>query len=63
MSGKVNILHITESLDIGGLEVLLLELLKKLDKRRYDHAVCVLKEDGRLVEDREHLLRLGLRYR
>jgi sugar transferase (PEP-CTERM/EpsH1 system associated) len=50
---KPHVLFITLSLDIGGLEVLLLELLKKLDRSAFDFSVCVMEKEGRLIPEVE----------
>lgn len=50
---KINILHVTLSLDIGGLEVLLVELLQKIDKDKYNLSVCALQKEGQLKAELE----------
>lgn len=50
---KINILHVTLSLDIGGLEVLLVELLQKIDKNKYSLSVCALQKEGQLKGELE----------
>jgi Glycosyltransferase len=52
---KTNILQITLSLEIGGLEVLLLEFLKTLNRDKYNVSVCVLQEKGALIEEIRNL--------
>ncbi|MEK7703135.1 MAG: glycosyltransferase [Nitrospirota bacterium] len=39
---KMNIMHLTFSLDVGGLENVVLNLSKKIDKNRYCQRVCSL---------------------
>lgn len=48
---RKNILHITNSLDIGGLETLLLELLKKIDRNKYNPFVCTMTSNGVLIKE------------
>jgi sugar transferase (PEP-CTERM/EpsH1 system associated) len=47
---KYNILHVTFSLGMGGLENLVLELLTRLDKDRFTPALCTLQSAGKLQE-------------
>ncbi len=42
------VLYVSYSLDIGGLEVFLLELSKGLDRKRFSPAVCTLSPGGEL---------------
>lgn len=51
MTNKINILHITASLEIGGLEILLLEFLKAFKSERYKISVCVFEENGALIQE------------
>lgn len=51
MKDKINILFVVLSLDIGGLEILLLEFLKSLNRNRYNPAVCVLQAGGGLIDE------------
>ncbi|HGG60355.1 MAG TPA: glycosyltransferase [Gammaproteobacteria bacterium] len=50
---RKNILHLTFSLDVGGLETLLLALLKKLDRETFHPIVCTLSEHGALIGEFE----------
>ena len=50
---KVNILYLVVGLEIGGTEIQLLELLKKLDRRKYNPIVCSIKEKGIVADDIE----------
>ncbi len=46
-----NIIHITHSLNIGGLEVLLLEFLKRIDREKYNPIVCTFSKNGTLIRE------------
>ncbi len=50
---KKNILHLTFSLDVGGLETLLLALLRKLDRETFHPIVCTLSANGALISEFE----------
>lgn len=52
---KPTVLYVTLSLDIGGLEVLLVELLQKIEKERYNLCVCALQKEGMLKAELERL--------
>ncbi len=51
MSDSKNILIINYSFDIGGIEVLLLNICKVYDKSRFKIAVCSFKEENALEEE------------
>ncbi|MFH1776262.1 MAG: glycosyltransferase [Candidatus Omnitrophota bacterium] len=51
MNKKINIMHVTNSLDIGGLEMLVLNMLNALDRQRFSSRVCTLREDGKLIPE------------
>lgn len=55
---KHNILYLVVGLEIGGTEIQLLELLKKLDRKKYNPMVCCMKKRGVLADDIE---RTGIR--
>lgn len=55
---RVNILYLVIGLGIGGTEIQLLELLKKLDREKYNPVVCCIKEKGVLADDIE---KMGIR--
>jgi glycosyltransferase involved in cell wall biosynthesis len=46
---KIKILYIIGTLDIGGTEKQLVELIKRLDKNRFNIAVCCLSQSGPLI--------------
>ncbi len=52
-AGKINLMHLTFSLDIGGLENLVLNLLKTLDPNRYCLRVCSLTDKTALAGEFE----------
>ncbi len=56
---KTNILQIIATLDIGGAERQLVELVKRLDKNKYNITVCCITRGGPLEDD---LKRLGIEY-
>lgn len=55
---RVNILYLVIGLEIGGTEIQLLELLKKLDREKYNPIVCCIKKRGVLADDIE---KIGIR--
>lgn len=48
---KVNILHVIATLDIGGAEKQLVELVKRTDKKKFNPVVCCLTRGGALEEE------------
>ena len=56
---KTNILQIIATLDIGGAERQLVELVKRLDRNKYNVSVCCITRGGPLEED---LKKLGIEY-
>ena len=55
MASKINILYVIFSLEIGGLEVLLLEFLKTLNRDKYNPSVCTLSPGGSLINEFEKI--------
>ena len=47
----MNILHIISTLEIGGVELQLLEILKRLDSSKYNSTVCCLTRSGPLLDE------------
>lgn len=47
---KINVLYLIATLDVGGAEGQLVELVKRLDKRKFNPAVCCLTRGGPLLE-------------
>ncbi len=45
----VNVLHLIQGLDIGGLEIMVINLLERLDRARYRPAVCCFDTLGSLA--------------
>jgi len=52
---QINILHLTNTLAVGGAEVLLLQYIKALGSKRYRHMVYFLYHDGPLRHQLENL--------
>ena len=50
---KIKVLHITNSLNIGGLETLLLSLLKQIDREAFVPCVCTLTPSSSLIPEFE----------
>jgi len=54
LEGKTyNILHILTQLNVGGAELLVLNLLRRLDRSLFSPFVCTFTPDGDLVADFE----------
>lgn len=51
MQEKINILYVNFSLNVGGIETLMLELSRRLDLSRYRPMVCVFEPNGKLEEE------------
>lgn len=47
----LHVMHMYSRLDIGGIERLLVELLPRLNGRRYHVSLCLIKSAGALAED------------
>jgi len=56
---KTNIHQIIATMDIGGVERQLIELVKGLDKNKYNVTICCITRGGPLEED---LKKLGIEY-
>ncbi len=50
MENKITILYIITSTNVGGTERALLELIKRIDRTRFDILVCSLKKEGAFAE-------------
>ena len=50
MEKKITILYIITSTNVGGTERALLELIKRIDRTRFDIIVCSLKKEGVFAE-------------
>lgn len=48
---KIKIMQITHDLNYGGLQKLVVDISKNLDKSRYQVSVCTLRESGSLEEE------------
>ncbi len=55
MAERINLLQVVNGLAIGGAEKKLLELVKTLDKKRYNIIVCSIGQGGPLQKDFEAL--------
>lgn len=53
MKSKIKIFHVIPSLNVGGREKILRELIRKRDKDKFDIGVCCLKKKGALSEQLE----------
>ena len=45
---KIKIMHITHDLNIGGLQNVVVNIAKTIDKSRFDMSVCTLRRSGPL---------------
>jgi sugar transferase (PEP-CTERM/EpsH1 system associated) len=43
---KIKILHVLDSLDVGGMERVVIDVVNGLDPARFDHAVCCVSRKG-----------------
>ncbi|HMV46512.1 MAG TPA: glycosyltransferase [Blastocatellia bacterium] len=55
--GKIKILHVIDSLDVGGMERVVIDVANGLDPARFEQSVCCLSRRGQMA----HLLREGVR--
>ncbi len=56
MSEKIHILHVVNSLNLGGVELQLLNLIKQYDRRAFEIDVCVIgNEMGKLEQEVRNL--------
>jgi len=53
--GKIRVMHFVHSLNEGGIERLLLELCKKIDKNRFEIQICCLVEKGLIADEFERI--------
>lgn len=59
---KRNILYVVRSLDVGGLEQVVIDLANHIDKARYQSYICCIARAGELarnVQDRDSLFVIG----
>jgi sugar transferase (PEP-CTERM/EpsH1 system associated) len=54
VKSKINILFVNYSLDVGGIETLILELSKRLNPSRFKPEICVLSTKGNLGNEFEN---------
>ena len=47
---KIKIMHVLHSLDIGGLENSVVNLINTMDQKRFVHAICCIGRSGRNAE-------------
>ena len=63
MDKPVNIVHVVHSLDVGGLENGVVNLLNRLDHSRFAHTVCCLAQSGqlarRIAQERVKIVEIG----
>jgi glycosyltransferase involved in cell wall biosynthesis len=55
---KINVLHVLSRLPVGGVENMLLKVVKGYDKSRFNVKICCLKEGGEIADE---LKRLGFK--
>jgi len=51
IGGRHKILYLSHSLGIGGLEIFLFDLARRLDRSRFDPAVCAMESGGGLEKE------------
>lgn len=49
-SRKINIMHVLYSLDIGGLENGVVNLINRMDSDKFSHSICCIDQSGRYAE-------------
>ena len=59
MIKRVNILYLIATLDVGGAERQLVELVRRIDRKRFRLVVCCLTRGGPLEEE---LKKTGIKY-
>ena len=55
MKSPINIIHLVLNLDIGGLEWVVINLLRRLNKERFKPVVACLLNGGKLVNEVENM--------
>lgn len=55
MPNRIKIIHVVLSLDIGGLEMLVTDMLRHMDRDRFDAVVVCIRQKGALAERMEGL--------
>lgn len=51
---KTRIMHVVDTLDVGGLENGVVNLIHRMDARRFEHAVCAVRHVGALADRLPH---------
>ena len=49
-TGKTHILHIVNSLQVGGMEQVVVNIINELDPSRYSHSICCIQSTGPMVD-------------
>lgn len=49
--GRIRVLHLNYSLDIGGIETLLLNICRRMNPAQFQTAVCSMQSDGQLKSE------------
>ena len=52
---RINVLHVLSRLPVGGVENMLLKVVKGYDKSRFNVSICCLKEGGEIADELERL--------
>lgn len=55
MNNPIKILFINYSLNIGGIESLILQLCKRIDRNKYNPMVCVFEPEGAIIKEFESI--------
>jgi sugar transferase (PEP-CTERM/EpsH1 system associated) len=50
LEAPIRIMHVVQSLEVGGLENGVVNLINRLSDERFDHVICCLSHAGKLVE-------------
>ena len=53
MSRKIRVMQVTHDLRLGGLQRIVVDICKNIDKSIFDISVCCLKDLGEFTEDLE----------
>src|SRR3989338_10818603 len=55
INNKIKIMYISSCLDIGGIEMLVFEICKKLNHKKYFPMVCSFQKNGKLKNEFEKI--------
>ncbi len=51
MTGRIHVMHLTDTLDMGGRERIVVDLANRMPKNEFETSICTTRRDGPLMSD------------